>query len=89
MKAYRLYLSALKCRHLETHFFRSHEYFRTENLPPPLLLRRRRRLLLLLLLLLLTLQPVVGFDLLHPFIPGFSVFDEICPILHFYFLYII
>jgi hypothetical protein len=33
--------------------------------------------------LLLTLQPLVGFGLLHQFIPSPSVFDEIFLVLHF------
>jgi hypothetical protein len=36
--------------------------------------------IVMLLLLLLTLQPLVGFSVLHWFIPGFSVFDEICTV---------
>jgi hypothetical protein len=37
---------------------------------------------LIFIFLLLTLEPCVGFGLLHYFIPGFSVFDKIHPVLH-------
>jgi hypothetical protein len=43
-------------------------------------------ILVTLFLLLLTLQPFMGFGLLHQIIPGFSILDELVLISQFQFL---
>ena len=49
----------------------------------------RQPTVLLLIPLFLTLQPYMGFGLLHHIIPGFSIFDNFVPISQFQFLSII